>query len=68
MGRRRQLAETKKSIALGEKFIARQRTLIVALEQKGRDTSKAQALLDRLEQEQAMQVAERDRLLLELGE
>jgi hypothetical protein len=47
--------------------LAHQRAFVADLERKGRDTSKAQALLDRLEQEQAAQMADRDSLLSELG-
>ena len=61
------LAQTERHITQGQQTIARQRTLIVNLQDEGLDTQAAEDLLKQFEATQAMHIADRDRLLRELG-
>jgi hypothetical protein len=65
---KRHLAEAEEHIATGDKNIARQRDLIAQLERDGHDTTSATTFLHEFEQLQAQHIAERERLLRELGE
>jgi hypothetical protein len=59
---------SRKHIATGDKNIARQRELIAQLERDSHDTASATTFLHEFEQLQAQHIAERERLLRELGE
>jgi hypothetical protein len=65
---KRHLAQAEEHIAMGDKNIARQREVIVQLERDGHDTASARNFLREFEQLQPMHIAERERLLRELGE
>jgi hypothetical protein len=65
---KRHLAEAEEHISTGGKNIARQRDVIAHLEREGRDTASARTFLNEFEQLQARHIAERERLLRELGE
>ena len=54
-------------IVLGESHLARQRGVVAERWRQGLDVSEAIALLTRLEELQAMHVADRDRLRAKLG-
>ena len=64
---KRHLALADEHIATGHKNLARQRTVIAELERHGHDTSEAIATLDLFEEVQAQHIADRARILSELG-
>jgi hypothetical protein len=61
------LAQVEEHIIKGEQHLARQRELVAQLEQHGRDSDQARHLLLQFEQLQDLHIADRDRLLKELG-
>jgi hypothetical protein len=63
----RHLAQAEQHTEAGRKHIARQREIITELECDGHETTTAWALMDQLEQAQAMHIADRERILRELG-
>jgi hypothetical protein len=63
----RHLAQAEEHIVIGVKNIARQRDLIASLKRDGRDTKEAQNALDQLEGLQTLHIADRERILKELG-
>jgi hypothetical protein len=63
----RHLAQAEAHIKTGQKNIARQRELIVQLERDGHDTASAQTALTQFEELQALHIADRERILRELG-
>jgi hypothetical protein len=63
----RHLAQAEQHIETGRKHIARQHEIITELERDGHETTMARALLDQFEQSQAIHIADRERILRELG-
>lgn len=61
------LAHADRHVLEGNGHIARQREIVATLEREGHDTVAARALLAQFEELQAMHIADRDRLLRELG-
>ena len=64
--REQHLIQSKQHIALGQRQIDSQRELIARLEIGGHDSFEARRLLAQFEEMQALHVASRDRLLIEL--
>jgi hypothetical protein len=62
------LQQTEQNIAQGNRHVAEQHALVARLEQQGHDAASARALLALLEESLRLHMAERDRLLRELGE
>jgi Mg2+ and Co2+ transporter CorA len=62
----RRLAEAEKHLAAYEHVLARQRHVIDTIARSGHDTAEASALLREFQGIQAMHVADRDRLRVEL--
>ena len=60
------LAIAEEHVATGERNLARQLGIVAELERDGHDSVHARALLTHFEGLQAMHIAERDRLLMEL--
>jgi hypothetical protein len=60
------LAQAERHVALGAKYVARQREIIGELERDGQDAGQAWSLLALFEQVQAIHVVGRDRLLRDL--
>jgi len=54
-------------VAQGDRRVAKQRRLVARLERDGQDTSEARMLLEELEESRKLHVADRDRLLRDLG-
>ena len=63
----RHLEQTEGHLAASDKLIADQRALIARLEQQGFDITSAKGVLGNLEEMRKLHVADRDRLLRELG-
>jgi len=61
------LEQTEGHLAASNKLIADQRALIAGLAQRGFDTASAKGVLDNIEEMRKLHVADRDRLLRELG-
>lgn len=62
------LAQAESHVAKGDQHLARQQELIAKLKRHGRDTADAEGLLKLFEELQVVHVADRDRLLRELGD
>jgi hypothetical protein len=62
------LEAAERHVAEGEALVTRQRNLLEDLRGQGRDLGSARDLLGRLEQAQAQQIADRDRLRALLAE
>lgn len=62
----RHLQRAVQHVAVGERLIDQQRTIIAALDAEGRPTDTARKLLGKFEALQAMHIADRDRLAAEL--
>ena len=54
-------------VAQGDRRVTKQRRLVARLERDGQDTSEARTLLAELEESRKLHVADRDRLLRDLG-
>jgi hypothetical protein len=54
-------------VASEDRRVAKQRRLVARLERDGQDTSEARTLLAELEESRKLHIADRDRLLRELG-
>src|SRR5262245_55861724 len=54
-------------VAHGDRRVAKQRRLVARLERDGQDSADARTLLAQLEERRNLHLAERDRLLRELG-
>lgn len=63
-----QLISTERHITAASRNVLRQQTIIQELQRRGDDTSYAQSLLHRLEEMQAMRIADRDRMRAALGD
>ena len=63
----RHLEQTEVHLAASDKLIADQRALLARLEQRGFDIASATGVLGNLEELRKLHVADRDRLLGELG-
>lgn len=63
----RHLAETETHIAKGAEHIRRQREIVAELERDGHDAELARKLLVEFENLQHLHIADRDRLVKELG-
>lgn len=63
----RYLAKAEERVVLGEEHIARQRAVLARLAGDGHDTTRAEELLRTYEESQALHVADRDRLAVELA-
>jgi len=63
----RHLAIAEPHVALGENHLARQEQLIASMDRKGRDTTDALAVLATMRATQTLHVADRDRLLADVG-
>lgn len=63
----RHLAMAERHVALADTQITRQENLIANMDRRGRDTTKALALLKSLQATQALRVKDRKRLLAELA-
>ena len=61
------LAQAESHVCSGERLVARQREFIIRLAQDGHDVTTAMALLQQLEEVQALHVADCVRLRHELG-
>jgi hypothetical protein len=62
------LAQAEERIVKDERHLTRQRELVARLEQHGQGSGQARHLLLQFEQLQALHIADRDRLLKELGQ
>jgi len=60
------LAQAERHVAQGELHLIRQREIIDELERGGHDTASARDLLLKLEETQALHIADRDRIRAEL--
>lgn len=63
-----QLLTTEKHISATARNLLRQQSIIQELRRRGDDTRYAQSLLQRLQEVQAMRIADRDRMRAELGD
>lgn len=64
----RRLAQAEERVVQGERYLKRQRDVVVDQEFDGRDATKARALLVKFEEQQSMRVAERDWIKTEISE
>jgi len=62
-----QLIATERLISAVAQNVLRQKSLIEELERRGHDSTYARALLHRLDEMQALRIADRDRMQAELG-
>jgi hypothetical protein len=61
------LAQTERHVAEGKQQVARQREIVAELERDGHNAAAARDLLRLFEEMQAMHIADRDRILEDLG-
>ena len=64
----RQLTKAEEQVAIAAQNVARQRELVAELERDGYDATQAKKMLEQFLEQQALHIADRDRLIKELGE
>jgi hypothetical protein len=64
----RQITKAEEQVAIAAQNVARQRELVAQLERDGHDASQAQKMLEKFLKQQALHIADRDRLIKELSE
>ena len=64
----RQLTKAEEQVAIAAQNVARQRELVAQLERDGHDASQAQKMLEQFLKQQALHIADHDRLIKELIE
>jgi len=64
----RQLTKAEEQVVIAAQNVARQRELVAQLERDGHDASQAQKMLEQFLKQQALHIADRDRLIKELSE
>jgi hypothetical protein len=65
---KRHLTKAEEQVAIAAQNVARQRELVAQLERDGHDASQAQKMLEQFLEQQALHIADRDRLIKELSE
>jgi len=64
----RQLTKAEEQVVIAAQNVARQRELVAQLERDGHDASQAHKMLEQFLKQQALHIADRDRLIKELSE
>jgi hypothetical protein len=62
LGLKRHLTKAEEQVAIAAQNVARQRELVAQLERDGHDASQAQKMLEQFLEQQALHIADRDRL------
>ena len=62
------LTEVEEQVAITAQNVARQRELAAELDRDGHDASRAKKMLEQFLEQQALHIADRDRLIKELSE
>jgi arginine repressor len=65
---KRHLTKVEEQVAIITQNVARQRELVAELERDGYDASQAKKMLEQFLEQQALHIADRDRLMEELSE
>ena len=65
---KRHLTKVEEQVAIGAQNVAQQRELVAELERDGYDATQAKKMLEQFLEQQALHIADRDRLIKELGE
>jgi len=65
---KRHLAKVEEQVAIVAQNVARQRELVAELERDGYDATQAKKMLEQFLEQQALHIADRDRLIKELSE
>jgi arginine repressor len=65
---KRHLTKVEEQVAIVAQNVTRQRELVAELERDGYDATQAKKMLEQFVQQQALHIADRDRLIKELSE
>ena len=65
---KRHLTKVEEQVAIVAQNVARQRELVAELERDGYDAAQAKKMLEQFLEQQALHIADRDRLIKELSE